>query len=58
MKDDFLKLFKDLPVHWYHLFVSIRYHKKINFASLNNIQIAQNAIVQNTDLREIRTNAD
>ena len=34
----FLKPFKDLPVHWYHLFVSIWYHKKVKKSSLNVIQ--------------------
>ena len=33
----FSETFKDLPVHWYHLFVSIRYHKKTKKSSRNNV---------------------
>ena len=46
-----------LPVHWYHLFVSIRYHKKMIFSRHNIIQTNENVIVQNTDLRDRKTNA-
>ena len=51
-------LLRVLPVHWYHLFVSIRYHKKIAFSRRNIIQSDGNAIVQNTDLHSRKTNPD
>ena len=47
-----------LPVHWYHLFVSIRYHNKMHFARCNIVQTNENVVVQNTDLRTKRTNPD
>ena len=47
-----------LPVHWYHLFVSIRYHKKTIFSRRNIIQSNENVIVQNTDLHDTKTNPD
>ena len=47
-----------LPVHWYHLFVSIRYHKKTIFSRRNIVRSNENVIVQNTDLRHIKTNPD
>jgi hypothetical protein len=34
-----------LPVHWYHLFVSIRYHKKMHFAIWNIVQTDENILV-------------
>ena len=40
-----LKPVRVLPVHWYHLFVSIRYHKKKSFARHNIIQTNENVIV-------------
>ena len=40
-----LKPFKSLPVHWYHLFVSIRYHKKMAFSRRNIIQSNGNVFV-------------
>ena len=47
-----------LPVHWYHLFVSIRYHKKMRFARCNIVQTNENVVVQNTDLHQENTNPD
>ena len=47
-----------LPVHWYHLFVSIYYHQKIIISRRNIIQSNENVIVQNTDLRHVKTNPD
>ena len=47
-----------LPVHRYHLFVSIRYHKKMIFSRHNIIQSNECVIVQNTDLRHTKTNPD
>ena len=32
-------IFEDLRVHWYHLFVSIRYHRKTQIAIRNIVQI-------------------
>ena len=46
---------KSLPVHWYHLFVSIRYHKNNAFARWNTVQMTQKVFVGNTDLRERNT---
>ena len=39
-----------LPVHWYHLFVSIRYHNYINFSRCNIVQSEQLPLVQNTEI--------
>ena len=42
---DFQKPFRVLPVHWYHLFVSIRYHKKTAISRRNTIQSHGNVFV-------------
>ena len=49
------KPFRSLPVHWYHLFVSIRYHNNFLFSRRNFIQINEFIFVQNTDFRLPRT---
>ena len=36
---------EDLRVHWYHLFVSIRYHNFLHFAICNVVQTTQNELV-------------
>ena len=46
---------EDLRVHWYHLFVSIRYHKFLHFAICNVVQSKQNALVQNTEIHRQST---
>ena len=51
-------LLRVLPVHWYHLFVSIYYHQKTIISRRNIIQSNENVIVQNTDLRYTKTNPD
>ena len=44
-----------LPVHWYHPFLPIRYHKKTGFARWKIVQIKQKVIVQNTESHIRRT---
>ena len=36
---------EDLRVHWYHLFVSIRYHNFLCFAIWNVVQSDENELV-------------
>lgn len=45
-----VSLVRVLPVHWYHLFVSIEYHKKTGFSIWKTVQTHKIVIVQNTDL--------
>ena len=52
------KPFRVLPVHWYHLFVSIYYHYKFLFSRRNIVRSNENVIVQNTDLRNTKTKPD
>ncbi len=46
-----VRAWRSLPVHWYHLFVLIKYHKNFPFARWEIIQIQQIILVQNTDFR-------
>ena len=46
---------EDLRVHWYHLFVSIIYHKFLHFTICNVVQSKQNALVQNTEIHRQST---
>ena len=42
--------YRSLPVHWYHLFVSIRYHKFSRFSIPNIVQTNEALFVKNIDL--------
>ena len=52
----FLIFALNLPVHWYHLFVSIRYHKNICFSRWDIGQIDGFSFVQNTEFHGRCTN--
>ena len=45
----FFKVLRSLPVHWYHLFVPIRYHINFGFARVNIVQNNKYQLVHNTE---------
>ena len=49
----FLSDLKSLPVHWYHLFVSIKYHISDRFAICNIIRIRRTKMVQNIEIKNL-----